>query len=80
MSCRTIKSQKVPLGEPVKSCRGAKDMTGFSDWIWRRMALRGEIDSYRVGKQLFIPIREINRVVLEGFRPRIANGGNDVQV
>jgi hypothetical protein len=66
------RSQKVPMGEPVTTCRGARDMSGFSDWVWRRKALRAEIDSYRIGKQLFIPIREVHRVIAEGFRPRVA--------
>lgn len=67
------RSQKVPVGEPVVNCRQAKTLSGgMGEWFWRRKALRNEIDSYRVGKQLFIPIREIRRVISEGYKPRIA--------
>jgi hypothetical protein len=64
------RSQNVPLGEPITTCRGAKDMSGIGDWYWRRKAKRGEIDCYRVGKGLFIPVREVRRIVAEGYQPR----------
>jgi len=68
------RGQKVPLGEPVTTCKGAKDMSGgMGEWLWRRKALRGEVDCYRIGSRLYIPTREIRRIVAEGFQPRVAS-------
>jgi hypothetical protein len=67
------RGQKVPLGEPVTTCKGAKHMSGgIGEWLWRRKALRGEVDCYRIGSRLYIPTREIRRIVAEGYKPRIA--------
>jgi hypothetical protein len=66
-------NEKTWQGERVVSCRGAQQLSGgISAWTWRRKALRGEVDTYKVGKLLLIPIREVERVVLGGFRPAVS--------
>jgi len=65
-------SERTWQGERVVSCRGAQQLSGgISAWTWRRKALRREIASYKVGKLLLIPIREVERTVTQGFRPAV---------
>jgi len=75
--------EKMWQGESVVSCRRAAEMSGgITEWTWRRKALHGEIDSYKVGKLLLLPVREIQRVVTAGFRPALrdfkSSAANDV--
>ena len=63
-------NEKTWQGERVVSCRGAQQLSGgISAWTWRRKALHREIASYKVGKLLLIPVREVKRIVTGGFRP-----------
>jgi excisionase family DNA binding protein len=50
----------------------AEAMTGVSRWTWRRWAYDGRIVSTKLGTRLLIPVKEIERLVAEGTRPRIA--------
>ncbi len=50
----------------------AEEMTGVSRWTWRRWAYDGKITSTKLGSRLLIPASEIDRVISEGTRPRVA--------
>jgi excisionase family DNA binding protein len=50
----------------------AEEMTGISRWTWRRWAYDGKIASVKMGKRLLIPTSELERLVTENLRPRIA--------
>ena len=54
------------------SPNGAEELSSISRWTWRRKAYDGEIESSKVGGRLLIPLDEIERVIKEGTRPRIA--------
>ena len=58
------------------SVNQAEVMTGVSRWTWRGFAYHGKIDSCKVGTRLLIPLREIRRVISEGYRPRVDVRGN----
>jgi excisionase family DNA binding protein len=49
----------------------AEAITGVSRWTWRRWAYDGRIVSTKLGTRLLIPVREIDRLVVEGIRPRV---------
>ena len=51
----------------------AETMTRVSRWTWRAWAYSGKIASTKLGKRLLIPASEINRVISEGTRPRVAD-------
>lgn len=53
------------------SVNEAGQMTGLSSWTWRRWAYIGQIASVKAGRRLLIPRTEIDRVMSEGFRPRL---------
>ena len=44
----------------------------MSRWTWRRYAYNGVVDSIKIGKRLLIASSEIERLVSEGTRPRLA--------
>jgi hypothetical protein len=49
----------------------AEEMTGRSQWSWRRDCYSGAIASVKIGRRLLIPIAEIRRVIAKNTRPRI---------
>ena len=50
----------------------AEGISSISSWTWRRKASSGEIESSKVGGRLLLPLDEIERVIKEGTRPRMA--------
>ena len=54
---------------PVKI---AAQLLGVSIWTIRQAAYRGEVASAKIGAKLLIPASEIDRVVTESTRPRLA--------
>jgi excisionase family DNA binding protein len=50
----------------------AEAIYGVSRWTLRRWAYDGKIASVKMGKRLLIPIAELERLVAEGTRPRLA--------
>lgn len=44
----------------------------FSRWTVRAWAYEGKITSVKVGSKLLIPIAEIERLIAEGTRQRVA--------
>ncbi len=50
----------------------AEAQTGVSRWTWRRWAYDGKITSVKLGKRLLIPASEIERLVTDNTRPRLA--------
>ena len=52
----------------------AEALTGVSRWTWRRWSYDGKITSVKLGKRLLIPSSEIQRLVAENTRPRLAEG------
>jgi len=50
----------------------AEALTGVSKWTWRRWSYDGKIASVKLGKRLLIPASEIERLVTENTRPRLA--------
>ena len=49
----------------------AEQMTGRSRWSWRRDAYEGRIASVKIGRRLFVPVAEVQRVIAENTRPRL---------
>jgi len=49
----------------------AEYLTDRSRWCWRKDAYSGKIASTKIGRRLLIPRSEIDRVMLEGLRPRL---------
>ena len=43
----------------------------ISVWTARGMAYSGRIDSVKIGRLLQVPETEVQRVISEGFRPRL---------
>jgi hypothetical protein len=50
-------------------------MSGLSRWTWRHYAYEGKIASVKAGKRLLIPVAEIRRVMAQGYRPALEQGG-----
>jgi hypothetical protein len=50
----------------------AATMTGTSAWFWRKRAYAGQISSVKFGTRLLIPRSEIERIIRENTRPRLA--------
>lgn len=49
----------------------AELMTGRSRWSWRRDCYSGAVASVKIGRRLFIPVSEVQRVIAENTRPRL---------
>jgi excisionase family DNA binding protein len=49
-----------------------EELTGLSRWTLRRWYMDGKISSIKVGSRVLIPMSEIDRVIAEGTRPRLA--------
>jgi excisionase family DNA binding protein len=49
----------------------AEILTGISRWTWRDWIAAGKIDSFKLGTLVKIPQEEIDRILREGFRPRL---------
>jgi hypothetical protein len=50
----------------------------FSHWTIRQWAYNGKIESIKIGGpkgRLLIPVSEIERIIVEGTRPRLPVGG-----
>ena len=45
--------------------------TGLSPWTWRDWTNDRKVDSFKLGTRVLIPQEEIDRVLSEGFRPRL---------
>lgn len=61
---KTVEPEFVSVDE-------AEIITGISRWTWRDYAREGKVDTCKVGTRLLIPLREIRRVLAEGYRPRV---------
>lgn len=63
----------APLNNNAMYCSvdQAEIITGLSRWTWRSWAYSGKIASHKMGARLLIPISELNRVIAEGYRPRV---------
>ena len=46
-------------------------LTGLSPWTWRDWTNDRKVDSFKLGTRVLIPQEEIDRVLSEGFRPRL---------
>lgn len=66
------KLKRIAVERKYRSVREAEEYTGLSAWFWRRQAYDGLVESFKVGTRLMIPISEIERVMAEGRRPRLA--------
>jgi excisionase family DNA binding protein len=62
------------------SVNEAARLTGISAWTWRSWVYSGRIASVKVGtsdnvqnknRRLLIPVKEIRRILSEGYRPRV---------
>lgn len=53
----------------LEECAAA---TGLSTFWWRRKAKNGEVESVKMGTRLMIPVSEIDRIIAENTRPRVA--------
>lgn len=51
----------------------AETLTGISKWTWRKWAYDGKIGSVKFGSRLLIPVEEIDRLVSENTRARVAS-------
>jgi excisionase family DNA binding protein len=49
----------------------AEVLTGISRWTWRDWIAARRVDSFKLGTLVKIPQEEIDRVLREGFRPRL---------
>jgi hypothetical protein len=49
-----------------------EQMTGRSQWTWRRDAYEGRVASVKLGRLLRIPLSEVRRIMAEGLRPAVA--------
>jgi excisionase family DNA binding protein len=50
----------------------AEQLTGVSRWTWRAWAYSGKIASVKLGRRLLLPSAEVQRIIAEGTRPRLA--------
>lgn len=64
-----MKNEVVPRLKPVKI---AAIEVGLSVWGLRAMAYSGRIASHKVGNRLMIAQQEIDRIIRESERPRLA--------
>ena len=72
MGIRQRKKEMAATVQPeFVSVDEAQILTGISRWTWRDYVREGKIDSNRVGTRILVPLREIRRVLEEGYRPRI---------
>lgn len=46
-------------------------LTDRSRWCWRKDAYSGRVASIKIGRKLLIPRSEVDRVMSEGYRPRL---------
>jgi hypothetical protein len=46
--------------------------SGMSAWWWRRQAYSGRVISIKISRRLMIPTSEVDRIISENTRPRIA--------
>jgi hypothetical protein len=51
----------------------AEAMTGRSRWSWRRDCYSGAVASVKIGRRLFVPVSEVQRVIAENTRPRVTD-------
>jgi excisionase family DNA binding protein len=65
MAQREMSANLLSVGE-------AEAQTGVSRWTWRRWAYDGKVASVKLGRRLLIPAAEIDRLVAENTRPRLA--------
>jgi excisionase family DNA binding protein len=65
------KSGRAPRAEYL-GVEQAAALTSMSIWFWRRKAYNGTVSSVKIGRRLLIPRTEIERLVTENTRPRIA--------
>jgi hypothetical protein len=65
------KSGRAPRAEYL-GVEQAAALTSMSIWYWRRQAYNGTVSSVKIGRRLLIPRTEIERVVTENTRPRLA--------
>lgn len=49
----------------------AERLTGRSRWSWRRDCYSGVVASVKIGRRLFVPMAEVQRVIAENTRPRL---------
>lgn len=60
---RTIQPELLGMAD-------AEAMTGRSRWSWRRDCYSGAVASVKIGRRLFVPVSEVQRVIAENTRPR----------
>lgn len=60
----------VTVQRKLISVAEAEQITGMSQWTWRRWAYAGRVESVKLGSRLMIPVAEVERVTREGTRPR----------
>jgi hypothetical protein len=49
---------------------------GISVWMARQAAYAGKIDSVKIGTKLLIPSGEVDRMIRENLRPRVADSAS----
>jgi excisionase family DNA binding protein len=65
------------MGEQQRllTVRQAEEQTGRRAGTWRRDILERRISVVRLGRSVRIPQSEIDRMIREGFSPRVEAGG-----
>ncbi|MBI3393843.1 MAG: excisionase [Nitrospirae bacterium] len=63
------------MSERLLTLRQAEEQTGRKISSWRRDILERRIACVRLGRSVRIPQTEIDRLIREGFSPRIETGG-----
>ena len=58
------------MAENLQPVKEAAQRLGISVWTLRKKAYEGNVASVKIGAKLLIPESEIDRIILEGMRPR----------
>lgn len=64
-------AERLDAAREWVSVEKAERMTDRSKWSWRRDCYAGRCGSSKVGRRLFIPLDEIQRIMAEGYRPAL---------
>ena len=56
----------------LRSVNNAGEQLGLSHWTIREWCYRGKLASHKIGTRLMVPQSEIDRIITESLRPRLA--------
>ena len=71
-TCRPSKVSAPASGARLIGVQQAADQLGLSVWTIRFWAYNGKISSHKLGSKLMVSTAEIDRIVAESERPRVA--------